>query len=554
MKKGKIHITGLLILFITLLGSGCNEKPDDPQGDDDLILKPHKIIPLPGRVKLDEKEITIANHSNLYAYESFQRAGDVIADVFESNYSITLTSNSNDPDNSIIRIVFKEDLDEYEYEIDIDQERVLISASSPEGAFYGAQTFRQILWNADHDTGLSNISIQNINVSDYPRNSYRGFHMDLSRHMFPKEFIFKIIDHMALYKLNKLQLHLTDDQGWRIQLDKFPKLTSVGGYRAFNKYDYECIERAKYDADYNFNPQFVDGDIYGGYYTKQDIRDIVAYASENFIDVIPEIDMPGHMSAAIRAYPELSLSCSGQTDWGNEFSEPLCVCNPEVMQFAFDIWDEVLELFPYEIVHIGADEVEKSFWEESSLCQQFMEENQFNHVNKIQSYFVDEMYNYLSARGREMIAWDDIMVSNNDNIVNVVDPDIQIMYWRDYKSESAIYAARNGNPVILTPWSWFYLSSDATDENLKKLYDFDESSELSEEVIAKKIGYQACVWTEWIPSGAVFERQIFPRFQAYAEVAWSNATAWDSFTKRMPAHIEFLDKHGIKYTKSNYFN
>ena len=553
MSNRGVFITGILALLIAFGGIGCDEKPDEPQNGNNPVVKPHKIIPLPSRVTISTDQIIITDHSKLFVSDLFNRAGQVVIDAFNENFGFTLTANTDDIDHSIIVIVFDEDLYDDAYEIEIDREKVLIKVSSPEGAFYAAQTFRQILWNADIDTGLSKIALQSIKVTDHPRNTYRGFHMDLSRHLFPMEFIFSIIDQMALYKLNKLQLHLTDDQGWRIQLEKYPKLTSIGGYREFNDYDYECIEITKYDSDYNFNPRFVNGDIYGGYYTKQDIRDIVAYASENFIDVIPEIDMPGHMSAAIRAYPELFLSCSGNTDWGDEFSEPLCVCKPEVMQFAFDVWDEVLELFPYEYMHLGADEVDKSFWKGSALCQQFMEDHNLNHVNKIQSYFVDEMYKYFGSKGRSMIAWDDILVSNDDDIVNVVDPNINIMYWRDYKPESADYAAQNGNSIILTPWSWFYLSSDATDENLKRLYDFDENSEVSAGVIERKIGYQACVWTEIIPSGAVFERHIFPRFQAYAEVAWSNPSAWDSFVKRMPAHIDYLEDHEIKYTKSDYF-
>ncbi len=553
MNQRGVLITGFLLFWMAFGGIGCNDKPDDQENGNNPVLKPHKIIPLPARVTISEEEIIITDQSGIFVDGKFQRAGQVIVDAFNRNFGFTLISNTDDIDHSIIRIVFDENLEDDEYNIEVDREKVLMKANSPEGAFYAAQTFRQIMWNADIDTGNAKIAIQHIKVSDQPGNPYRGFHMDLSRHLFSKEFIFRIIDQMALYKLNILQLHLTDDQGWRIQIEKYPKLTSIGAYREFNDYDYECLDKAKYDSDYNFDPQFVTGNTYGGYYTKQDIRDIVAYAAENFIDVIPEIDMPGHMSAAIKAYPELSLSCSGNTNWSDEFSEPLCVCKPEVMQFAFEVWDEVMELFPYEYVHLGADEVDKSFWKESTYCQQFMEDHHFNHVNKIQSYFVDEMYKHFSSKGKEMIAWDDIMVSNDDNIVNEVDPKINIMYWRDYKPEAADYAAQNGNPVILTPWSWFYLSSDATDENLKRLYEFDENSELSVGVIEKKIGYQACVWTEIIPSGAVFERQIFPRFQAYAEVAWSNPSAWDSFIKRMPAHIDYLEANNIKYTKSNYF-
>ena len=550
MKNSNLLINVFILLLLIINISACNEKKPEEQT---TIIKPQKIIPAAEKIILSDNQVSISENTVLYADKRFLKAKEVIIKAINDIGIINFNKFSDNQDESDILLRYSEELSENEYKIDIDSGKIIIMAKSPQSAFYAAQTFRQILWTADMDTNERVIIIPALSITDKPQNMYRGFHIDLSRHFFPKEFIFKLIDQMALYKLNKLQLHLTDDQGWRIQIDKYPKLTSVGAYRTFNDQDSVCMEKAKYDADYEFNPMFVNGSTYGGFYTKQDLKDIVSYATENFIDVIPEVDMPGHMSAAIRSYPELSLSCSGNTNWGSEFSEPLCVCRNEVMQFAYDVWDEVMNLFPYDYVHLGADEVEKSFWLESADCQQFMEENNMNHVNQIQSYFVDKMFEYISSKGKKMIAWDDIFVSNDDDIVNSVDPNITIMYWRDYKPESADYAAQNGNPIVLTPWSWFYLSSEPNDENLKSLYEFSEQSELSAQVIAQKIGYQACVWTEEIPSEAVFERYIFPRFQAYAEVAWSKNKVWDSFIKRMPAHLKYLKDNGIKYTESAYF-
>jgi len=547
-----IHlISGSLIILLLLVNiTACkDEKPDEQTS----IIKPQNIIPAPEKIILSDDQVNISAETVLYSDARFQKAKDIVVKAINHTAPFTLNQFSTIQDNCNILILYNENLTDNEYHIEIDSGKIIITAKSPQSAFYAAQTFKQILWTAELDSTENTIKVQAVSIIDKPENEYRGFHIDLSRHFFPKEFVFRLIDQMAFYKMNKLQLHLTDDQGWRIQIDKYPKLTSIGAYRTFNDQDSVCMEKAKYDADYNFDPQFVNGSTYGGFYTKQDLRDIIDYAKDNFIDVIPEVDMPGHMSAAIRSYPELSLSCSGNINWGNEFSEPLCVCRPEVMQFCYDVWDEVMELFPYDYVHLGADEVEKSFWEQSADCQQFMQDNNMNHVNKIQSYFVDKMFEHISSKGKKMIAWDDIFVSNDDNIVNQVDPDITIMYWRDYKPESANYAAQNGNSIVLTPWSWFYLSSDPTDENLKSLYEFNELSELSAQVINKKIGYQACVWTEEIPSEAVFERYIFPRFQAYAELAWSKNKVWDSFIKRMPAHINYLKENGIKYTESSYF-
>jgi len=541
-------ISCILLTIIGLYGFGCSKNPVNPPKP---VLKIAKIIPLPKKVTLSDSVKTISESSTIYINSQFAEAGKVIIKAVQNMGGFAVKESNGAPDNSDIQLIQDAQLNNNEYTIDINNKKIVVRAKSPQSAFYAAQTFRQILWTATLDRAGKKIKIQGINIDDQPQYQYRGFMIDLVRHFFSKKFIFKIIDQMALYKLNKLQLHLSDDQGWRIQIDKYPKLTSVGAYRKFDSNDKACIEKAKSDPDYNFNPQFVNGNIYGGFYTKQDIRDIVSYAAEHYVDIIPEIDMPGHMSAAIRAYPE--LSCTGGTGWGKEFSEPLCICKPEVMQFVHNIWDEVIDLFPYNTVHIGADEVEKSFWEQSDSCKKFMADHSLNNANELQSYFVDKMDDYLSSKGKKVIAWDDIFVNNNDNIVNTVNPNIIVMYWRDYKPESAVYAAQNGNSIILAPWSWFYLSSDPTDESLKKIYDYNQKAELSSVVMSKVIGYQACVWTEEIPSATVFERYIFPRFQAYAEVAWSNTRAWQSFIRRMDVHLAYLRRNGIKYTKSKYF-
>lgn len=545
-KMMKISIVIMSLIWFVV--SSCDKEEQTPP--EHIIAKPHKIIPLPYQVNTSSGELKVNQNSGLFIATGFERAGEIIKNAF---YEKGININSATIENSVVKVIKDVQLDKEQYRIDISEKEIVVKAGTAEGAFYAAQTIRLLLWNADLYTNDGYVSFSLYSIEDYPKHAYRGFHIDLSRHFFSKDYILKIIDQMALYKLNKLQLHLTDDQGWRIQLDNYPNLTSVGAYRELNKWDLECIDRATYDADYNLDTRYLNGNIYGGFYTKQDIIDIIAYANDNFIEVIPEIDMPGHMSAAIRSYPDLFLSCSGNTNWGDEFSEPINVCNADVMQFVYNVWDEIIELFPSETVHIGADEVDKSFWEDCETCQQFMQENNMNHINQVQSYFVDLMYSYFSSKGKKMIAWDDILVSNNDNIVNNVNPDIDIMYWRDYKPESSVYAAQNGNNIILTPWSWFYLSSAPSDESLKKLYDFDELTELDANVLAKKIGYQACVWTELIPSEKMFERHVFPRFQAFAELSWSNIKAWHSFTLRMDTHLDMMDKNNFSYTNSEYF-
>ncbi len=549
MLKLNYMFLSYLIIAISLLS--CSEDNINNLPTNPLVVARgnHDIIPLPVNVDFIEAVYVIYSGLTIRADDKYLKAANVIQKELSS---VGLTSGiSNKNADAEIAFVYDDNLEGDAYRISIKPDTAIeLFVNSEKSAFYASQSLRQYTWTSE----ISDSSIVFVAgiISDAPSNEYRGFQLDVSRHFFAKEFIYKIIDQMALYKLNNLQIHLSDDQGWRVVSDIYPLLTEIGAYREFDEYDLWCIEQAKYDSDYNFDPRFVNGNTYGGFYSKQDLRDIVAYAAENYIDVIPEIDMPGHMSAAIRAYSW--ISCDGNVDWGSEFSQPMCVSEEDVMQFAKDIWNEIVEIFPSERVHIGADEVDKSFWENDPKCQQFMEDNNWPHVNYVQNYFVSEITSHLEGKGKKVTAWDDILVSNDDDIVNSVSPTIDIMYWRDYKQDGAIYAAQNGNKIILTPWSWFYLSSDNTDENFIKMYNFNETDELDSRVINNKIGYQACVWTERIPSEAVFEKFVFPRFQAFAEVAWSRGRDFNSFKKRLRSHLSYMDEVEINYKKPDFMN
>jgi len=549
MLKLNYMLLSYLIIAISLLSCSEDNINNLPTNPSVVVRGNHDIIPLPVNVDFIEAVYVIYSGLTIRADDKYLKAANVIQKELSS---VGLSSGiSNKNADAEIAFVYDANLEGDAYRISIKPDTAIkLFVNSEKSAFYASQSLRQYTWTSE----ISDSSIVFVAgiISDAPSNEYRGFQLDVSRHFFAKEFIYKIIDQMALYKLNNLQIHLSDDQGWRVVSDIYPLLTEIGAYREFDEYDLWCIEQAKYDSDYNFDPRFVNGNTYGGFYSKQDLRDIVAYAAENYIDVIPEIDMPGHMSAAIRAYSW--ISCDGNVDWGSEFSQPMCVSEEDVMQFAKDIWNEIVEIFPSERVHIGADEVDKSFWENDPKCQQFMEDNNWPHVNYVQNYFVSEITSHLEGKGKKVTAWDDILVSNDDDIVNSVSPTIDIMYWRDYKQDGAIYAAQNGNKIILTPWSWFYLSSDNTDENFIKMYNFNETDELDSRVINNKIGYQACVWTERIPSEAVFEKFVFPRFQAFAEVAWSRGRDFNSFKKRLRSHLSYMDEVEINYKKPDFMN
>jgi len=272
---------------------------------------------------------------------------------------------------------------------------------------------------------------------------------------------------------------------------------------------------------------------------------MVAYASAHYIEVIPEIDMPGHMSAAIRAYPE--LSCVDSAGWGTEFSFPICPCKGDVMDFSYKVWDEIADLFPSKVVHLGCDEVEKGTWESSPVCQAFMQQHGLTNLNEIQNFFVKKLQEHLQAKGKTVIAWDDV-------IEGEIDSKLTMMYWRDWVKDSPDRCAANGNPIIITDWSCFYLSGSRTDENLKKLFDYDPENLYAASVVNKILGLQSCIWTEEIPSEAVFEKHAFPGMQILAEISWSPDRDWNSFQVRMIPHFQYLNFYQTNYYKPAWAN
>lgn len=529
----------LLCLF---LYPSCKKTGDNPQAQPSMHV--HGIIPLPLNVDLSDGNLTIDKDIVLVNNTQFQAAVSVVENALAQALSSTILKN-NVPNGKInIQFTFDNTLDTNEYHIGVAASGIAIKAKSEAGAFYAAQSLRQMIWNSASDQKAGSFILRFMTIKDKPKYEWRGFHMDVSRHFFTKQYIMEMIDWLAYYKFNKLQLHLTDDQGWRVEIDQFPLLTQIGAWRTFNSMDSTCMELAKSDINYTIDPRFikeVNGQkLYGGFYTKQDIREIVAYASANYIDVIPEIDMPGHMSAAIRAYPQ--LSCVDSAGWGTEFSFPICPCNPDVMDFSYKVWDEIIELFPSTTVHIGCDEVEKATWAASPECQAFMKENGMSDLNEIQNYFVKKMQEHLQLKGKTVIAWDDVIDGNIDN-------KLTMMYWRAWVTDSPERSAANGNSIILTPWSHFYLSSPSNDENLQNLFKYNASELFSTSVLNKVQGMQGCVWTEEIPSEAIFEKHVFPNLQALAEVCWTPGRDWYSFQVRMQPHFGYLNSQSINYRR-----
>ncbi len=442
-----------------------------------------------------------------------------------------------------IRTVIDAKLASEEYILDTRKGKVKVTAGSDAGAFWARQTLLQIL--AQVEKAGSN-RIPGLLIQDKPTFVYRGAHLDCCRHFFSVDEVKSFIDMLALHKINVFHWHLTEDQGWRAEIKAYPRLTEVGSQRA------ETLV-GHYGSD-----QY-DGTPYGGFYTQDQMREIVAYAAERFITVIPEIEMPGHASAALASYPE--LGCRGvnypykvQTTWGI-FPEVFCAGNPETVTFLEKVLDEICDIFPSEYIHIGGDEAPRDEWEKCPKCQALMKEKGFTREAELQSYLVTTIEKYLAEKGRKIIGWDEILEGG-------VSQSATVMSWRG--TEGGIAAAKMGNDVVMTPYTHFYLDYYQTGDPegngeplgiggnlpLRKCYSFDPYDQLDESEKAHIKGIQANMWTEYVPTFDHVQHMVLPRLAALAEVAWSpdKRTEYDDFVDRIVrALLPIYDARGYAY-------
>ena len=527
----------LIICLLLNLCYGCKSKSiSSPE----VITGTHGIIPLPKQLEFTGEKIVFNQEFTFIPNNSFPVASTAAELLIQNALTSYKTSETIPPKGGSFQLVSDNTIKEDAYQLVINQSGILIKSHNEAGAFWAIQSLKQYLWNCTLGQKRNSFELPGLKIIDEPKYPWRGFHLDVARHFFTKDYILKIIDWLAYYKFNKFHLHLSDDQGWRIESAKFPLLNSIGSWRIFDHYDSICIAKAISNPDYRIDPRFIQPrngvTMYGGFYSRQDISEILSYATAHFIEIIPEVDMPGHLLSAIKAYPQ--LSCTGSPGWSTEFSYPLCPCNPEAYDFAFQIWDELTAQFPSHYVHIGADEVDKSTWRSSPVCTAFMKANNLVSVADIQSFFVETLQKYLEAKGKTVIAWDDV----TDGKMN---SNLKIMYWRDWMSDAPAKAAANGNQLIFTRWDLFYFSSPYSEENLKKLLGFDVSQNYPAAVTGKIIGFQGCMWTEEVPSEVAFEAQVFPRLQALSEVNWSSNKDYYSFITRMSPHRGFLKVNNV---------
>lgn len=431
------------------------------------------------------------------------------------------------------------------YRLDVDADRVTIAASQATGLFYGAQTLRQLLPAAVFSAGpVSDIAwaVPAVRIEDRPRFGWRGLLLDPARHFIPKESVKKFMDVMALHKMNRLHLHLTDDQGWRVEIKKYPKLTEIGAWRAETLVGHLASKTQEYD-----------GTPHGGFYTQEDLRELVAYAAARHITLVPEIEMPGHAQAAIAAYPEL----------GN-VSEPLPVLtkwgvNPNIFNaeestilFLQDVLAEVADIFPGPYIHIGGDEAVKDQWKSSEAIQQRIRELGLEDETALQAWFIARMNTFLKERGKTLIGWDEILDGG-------LGQDAVVMAWRSV--EKGVEAARAGNRVIMAPTKFTYLDyyqGKVQQEPLgiggflplERVYAFNPIPEgLTAEEEARILGAQGQLWSEYIPNPEHLEYMAFPRACALAEAAWTPQEQRDykDFLARLQTHLDRLDHLAVQY-------
>lgn len=504
--------------------------------------QPVNIIPKPNSVQAKAGEFVI-NSATLVSYDNAD--GKRIADLFQAyintQYGLNLKTAEKKSGKNVIRFVSSAKGNAEAYQLEVSPQTIEITGANA-GLFYGYQSLVQLLPVAGK---AGELKVGAVSIKDEPRFSYRGLHLDVSRHMFPISFIKKYIDILASYKLNVFHWHLTDDQGWRLEIKKYPKLTEVGGFRKQT-----LIGNYKQDGDYDNTP-------YGGFYTQQEAREIVAYAQERFVTVIPEIEMPGHALAALQAYPE--LGCSGgpydaaQT-WG-VFDEVFCAGKDQTFEFLQGVLDEVIGIFPSEYIHIGGDECPKAEWKKCPHCQKRIKDHNLKDEHELQSYFVQRMEKYVNSKGRKIIGWDEILEGG-------LAPNATVMSWRG--DAGGIAAASEGHDVIMTPNSYgLYLDhKQGPDKNreplsiggystMEKIYGSDPVPQKLEESRRKHVkGVQGNVWTEYIETPNKVEFTILPRLFALSEIAWTDPAHknWKEFSEtRVARELARIDHTGTRY-------
>ena len=514
-------------LFAVVLFTACRPAAT-VKGNLDVIPQPQEIV-----LARDTTPFII-DRSTTIVYpatnEKMHRTADFLATfIKEMTGTEVRVSDKEKSSNAIILAVDSTMGHPEGYKLQITPEKVLLTGGSEAGVFYGIQTIHKAL--PILKDGKVAAALPAGTVTDFPRFRYRGFMIDVGRHFFPVSYLKQMIDLMALHNINYFHWHLTEDQGWRIEIKKYPKLTEIGSKRDSTIIDWETKK--------------FDGKPHSGFYTQDEAREIVRYAADRFITVVPEIDLPGHTTAALASYPE--LGCTGGPykvlcSFG-VFPDVLCAGNDQTLQFTKDVLDEIMDIFPSEYIHIGGDECPKSRWEKCPKCQAKIKElgikalPKHSKENQLQTYFMSELEKEINAHGRRMLGWDEVLEGG-------LTPNSTIMSWRGI--QGGIEAARQHHDVIMTPIQRLYFSNPRINkmtgfEWMNRVYNFEPvPAELTDAEKKFVIGTQGCIWTEWTADSTKMEWQILPRMAALSEIQWTlpEHKNFERFMERLPEMLK----------------
>lgn len=523
-------------LFAVVLFTACRPAAT-VKGNLDVIPQPQEIV-----LARDTTPFII-DRSTTIVYpatnEKMHRTADFLATfIKEMTGTEVRVSDKEKSSNAIILAVDSTMGHPEGYKLQITPEKVLLTGGSEAGVFYGIQTIHKAL--PILKDGKVAAALPAGTVTDFPRFRYRGFMIDVGRHFFPVSYLKQMIDLMALHNINYFHWHLTEDQGWRIEIKKYPKLTEIGSKRDSTIIDWETKK--------------FDGKPHSGFYTQDEAREIVRYAADRFITVVPEIDLPGHTTAALASYPE--LGCTGGPykvlcSFG-VFPDVLCAGNDQTLQFTKDVLDEIMDIFPSEYIHIGGDECPKSRWEKCPKCQAKIKElgikalPKHSKENQLQTYFMSELEKEINAHGRRMLGWDEVLEGG-------LTPNSTIMSWRGI--QGGIEAARQHHDVIMTPIQRLYFSNPRINkmtgfEWMNRVYNFEPvPAELTDAEKKFMIGTQGCIWTEWTADSTKMEWQILPRMAALSEIQWTlpEHKNFERFMERLPEMLKIYSSLDYGY-------
>ena len=513
------------------------------------------LIPLPKKVEMTDGEFVFGKQINAFVTPFAQELFDDFVKDFTSATNITIKQirNSN---KAQLELHKAPSFAPEAYSLNVSTTKITIHASEPAGFFYALQTLKQLLprnvMAAVADPTITRWTLPCVKIEDEPRFAWRGFMLDEGRHFFGKEAVKRVIDVMASYKMNRFHWHLSEDQGWRIEIKKYPKLTEVGAWRDSRGLGFG-----------NVKP---DGQPYGGFYTQDDIKEIVAYAKSRFIEIVPEIDIPGHSQAAVASYPEF-LACDAQNPhevwcWQGVSTDVINVSNPKAVQFAKDVIDELTELFPFEYIHLGGDECPVAKWKQNDDCKAQLAEIGSQNYRDLQINFYRQLVEHIkqkpAAEQRKLIFWNEILHGNTNMLPN----DITVMAWVG-ADRAAVEAAKRGMTTILSPQIPYYInrrqsplrsepmSQGRGTETLEAVYNYVPMKDVAPELQSKYMGVQANFWTEWVTEEAVLQYLMLPRLAAVAEAGWTpqQNRNYNDFVRRLQAESKYYRLKGLNYGK-----